>query len=368
MAFPPTVRNAVRVLSGNPLVRTAKLGQNPRGVWEIRYSEPQGEGIGWRSRTQSTRTTDKVRAERFLDEWLKAAAQVEQETEVTPRRTIAELCEIYAQAKPGQRVVLNSVVRCLGQLTVAEINETTMRHYRALRPRVKDGSVRRELGALVACLNYAKKRRLFEEPVPLVDLPPQSEPRLDYLSRTEAQLVWDKAREWGAGQEVDSPRRRVWVFTAIAMETAARHGAISDLTWDRVNLERRTIDLYNPRFPRNRKHRPVVPISDDLLAVLREQAGLARKDWTTGKPVGLVLGASGYAREAFRQFAASIGMEDRLTPHLFRHTWASLAAIDGEPLFHIAKMLGDTLATVEKTYAKLAPSDLHAIANRRRRG
>lgn len=53
---------------------------------------------------------------------------------------------------------------------------------------------------------------------------------------------------------------------------------------------------------------------------------------------------------------ASIGYE-WVTPHIMRHSFTSLLAIKGCSLFKIAQWLGDTLATTEKHYAHLLPTD-----------
>jgi len=45
------------------------------------------------------------------------------------------------------------------------------------------------------------------------------------------------------------------------------------------------------------------------------------------------------------------------TPHVMRHTFASLLLIDGRSLFKVAKWMGDSTAVVEKHYGHLCPSD-----------
>jgi integrase len=56
----------------------------------------------------------------------------------------------------------------------------------------------------------------------------------------------------------------------------------------------------------------------------------------------------------------------KATPHTLRHTWATLAAQAGVPLWEIAGVLGDTLATVMKTYAHHCPDHLRGAVNFRR--
>jgi integrase len=46
-----------------------------------------------------------------------------------------------------------------------------------------------------------------------------------------------------------------------------------------------------------------------------------------------------------------------VTPHVMRHTFASLLAIDGKSIYKIAAWLGDTVRVTERVYAHLCPQD-----------
>ena len=58
----------------------------------------------------------------------------------------------------------------------------------------------------------------------------------------------------------------------------------------------------------------------------------------------------------FRTYVAAQGMP-WVTPHIMRHTFASLLASRGVSLFKIAKWLGDDPRVVESRYAKIIPND-----------
>jgi len=61
-------------------------------------------------------------------------------------------------------------------------------------------------------------------------------------------------------------------------------------------------------------------------------------------------------RKPFKDYLARIGYA-WVTPHIMRHSFASLLAIKGCSLFKISQWLGDTLVTTEKHYAHLLPTD-----------
>lgn len=56
----------------------------------------------------------------------------------------------------------------------------------------------------------------------------------------------------------------------------------------------------------------------------------------------------------FKDYMAAQGCP-WVTPHVMRHTFASLLASKGENIFHIAAWLGDDVRVVQKHYAKLLP-------------
>lgn len=56
-----------------------------------------------------------------------------------------------------------------------------------------------------------------------------------------------------------------------------------------------------------------------------------------------------------------------VTPHTFRHTWATRAAEDGVAMMKIAQFLGDTVQTVEKNYLHLSPDYLRDVVDRQPR-
>jgi len=62
-------------------------------------------------------------------------------------------------------------------------------------------------------------------------------------------------------------------------------------------------------------------------------------------------------KKAFKQVALKCDLP-WVTPHVLRHTGATLLAQKGVPFWEIAGIMGDRLATVEKHYAKHHPEYL----------
>ena len=125
---------------------------------------------------------------------------------------------------------------------------------------------------------------------------------------------------------------------------------------DWFDLENNVIHVENTATfsIKNKKYR-TVPLHPDFRRFLERY----------GKPSPFMLqpdvqkGEARYRYDFRRPFENHmVALEfDWVTPHVMRHSFASLLAINGVSLFKIAKWLGDTLRTTEKHYAHLAPED-----------
>jgi len=136
--------------------------------------------------------------------------------------------------------------------TMRHTGKAVLRHFGALRPdriTIRDcrdhaaaraaagrrvGSVHTELGHLRSALTWAAKCRLIDR-APHIERPPK--PASDVRPPSDARI---RALMDGCG----APHIRLAVILLLA--TGARVGAVLDLTWQRVDLERGIIDLRLP--------------------------------------------------------------------------------------------------------------------------
>ena len=338
--------------AATPVAQTARLKLSAAGIWTIHYSEPNANTErGWRSRTISCRTTDRAQALQELNQFIRNEAVLTQQHRID-RMTIAELIAFYVNNHALKKtetawLSLKPVQAGLGHLSPAQLTPDVINAYRRTR-KVKDGTMRRELGALTAALNYCQGHNLITLK-PKIDLPPSSPARVLYMTEAQELTFWEAAMAWD--------NRRLKLFVALALETAARAEAIMELTWDRIDFGKLLIDFQVPGRAIVKKRRAVVPISDRLLPVLQWGAQYQ-------KPTALVIGGSAL-RKTWNSFTRSIDME-WVTPHVCRHTWATMAAHDGVSLLQIAQILGDTEETVARNYVHFQPDRLRHVVNRRK--
>jgi integrase len=210
----------------------------------------------------------------------------------------------------------------------------------------KDGTIRRELGALSAVLNWAHQKRLLKDAPPTIDLPPQSPPREVFLTVDEADVLFeDAAMKVQAGS-------RVGLFVCLALDTWARANAIETLPWSRVNLDLRQIDYRDPSKPETCKRRVPVPISTRLLRVLYDAEGGVGAEPVVG-PI---------TQYEWKRWLGSTIFHDRgITRHDLRRTGISCAVARGVDLMKVAQMAGDDYGTILKHYARFAPDYLEGV-------
>jgi len=146
----------------------------------------------------------------------------------------------------------------------------------------------------------------------------------------------------------------VRLFVILGLMTVARMSAILEAQWGQVDFEHQTID-YGTGW--GNKRRAIVPLNDEAFRTLQAAHALRSSDYVIefrGNKVGTV--KNGFAAACRRASLTGV------TPHILRHTGATWMALDGIPLAEIARMLGDSEATVEKVYAKHHPDYLRSAA------
>lgn len=332
--------------------------KNEAGYYEARWSEKVEATGKYRSRRWSTGRTDLREARAAAEHYFKGLGVVSAAAKMA---TVQEIVDLYLEAAESRqmgdtnRFALRVILRHFGSYTPAQITAAVVKDYVKDRrdDGIKNGTIRRDLGALVAALNYGMRVRLLTAAdMPFVDLPPDSPPRDIWLDEAQEAEFYQLALADSHGKK---RLTRLTRFVAIALDTAARTGAIEGLTWDRVDFKAGVIDFREPGRRITKKLRVTVPISSRLRPVL-EQAFAER--------VGVYVIDRGDIKKCWGTFVASTPY-----PHIHKHdlrrTWATLAARAGVDLFQIAGVLGDDIKTVMKHYAKHQPGHLRAAVDAR---
>lgn len=220
------------------------------------------------------------------------------------------------------------------------IDDAMCRKYAEGR-KVGPATLRYELSMLSVALRHANKPRRIWRP---------AAPERQVRHLTHAQF-----ERWYV--EVKAPHARLYAL--LGLFTMARPSAILELTWDRVDFERRQIDL-NPRGRRQtKKRRPVVALNDEAFEALEAAYKARQSEYVIergAKPITNI-------KKAFQAASARSGI--KVTPYTLRHTGAVWAAEGGASMDELAQFMGhDDSATTSTHYARYSPGHLRGVATK----
>ena len=195
-----------------------------------------------------------------------------------------------------------------------------------------DSTIRTELESLRACLRWH-----YGNEAPKIVAPPPAKPRERFITKAERDKLL---------ANIETPHVRLFVI--VALSTAARAGAILDLTWDRVGD---TIDFQPAGRDKTNKRRTIVPVTPRLAEALKEAKEGAQTDYVIeygGKPVKSV-------KTALKAAARRSGVT--FSAHDLRRSAARWMAEDGISMDVIAQMMGHTSTRITyAVYARFSPT------------
>lgn len=262
---------------------------------------------------------------------------------------MSDLLELYRAEKDGRPIAETirhtgkALMSHFGAMRPDQIGTVDCRAYAKLRTDAGKsvGTVWTELGHLRMIARWAKKTGLIDRE-PHIELPQKPAPKDRFLTEAEAGRLIEASGE---------PHVRLAVL--LMLNTAARVGAILDLTWDRVDFRRGQIDLrIDSTGPR--KGRAVLPMNATLRAALTAAKDSAMSDYVVewaGDRIASI-------RTGFNAAVKRAKLKD-VTPHVLRHTAAVRMASAGIPMSRISQFLGHSNTSVtERVYARYAPDHL----------
>ena len=277
--------------------------------------------------------------------------------------TVQEITQIYLEKhsqprknRVGDESILKSPLAAFGTMQAHEITHDHIDNYVERRTAgvgyirsVSSSTVRRELVALQAVLNYGSRRGLVErEKIFHFQKPPEGLPRDLWLTEDQETEVL---------QHMNNASVSVRLFTKLALTYGCRKGAIMDLKFGgQVDFITGVIDFQDSKLAPNRKRRTSVPITPDIRGDLETQFEVRR-----GK--GRVLDYDTPYR--YKKFMKSIKYE-WCTPHVLKHSAITLMLRAGVKLEDVAKLTATDERTLLRVYRHHSHDELLNIAGARR--
>jgi len=199
---------------------------------------------------------------------------------------------------------------------------------------------------LKTTLQLAKKHNVVEK-VPAIDIPQSGPPRDRYLTKEEAERLWNAVQS-----------AHLKLFIHLALVTGARKGAILALTWDRVDMINGRLDFNEPGKAITNKRRPQSPITEETVRLLQEAKEFAETDHVieyNGKRLQDI-------KKSFKRAALKAGFSD-VTAHTLKHTAISWLAQEGFSPEKISALTATSPEIVRRIYQKFSPEHLEEEAN-----
>ena len=299
-------------------------------------------------------------------------------TEVLIADALSEYGENHAPITRRPDLVggaISKLVDFFGARVVAAVTSATCNEYvewrvlqtDARRSKSKEGSAikpataRRELVVLGAALRWCWKEGKIDRPIPIW-LPRQAGPRERHLTRSELAALLAGALGWDRKgvRHHAKINRHLARFILVAAFTGTRHDAILRLQWGQ-NTDGGWIDLASGVLYRRPvgsvdtiKRRPPVPIPPRLLPHLHRWRRLTRRYVIeyAGRPI------RSQERRAWRTACGLAGLGADVTPHVLRHTCATMLPQLGVSVYDVAGVLGTTEDVIRRTYGHYAQDHL----------
>jgi integrase len=315
----------------------ARLYLDPsRREWVIRDG-PHFIRTGWRE-------GDRADAEKSLGEYIGRKHRPEPSASPLIDDVLIAYGREHGPHTARPRELAQQIERLLAFWSGRRVSDVSSRACRAYaQQRASAAGARRDLETLRAALNYWHREYGPLPSIPAVVLPPKSEPRERWLTRSEAaRLLW-------AARRTEHLKR----FILIGLYTGSRSGAILALQWEWVDLERGTMRRRGAGESESNKRRPPVRLGARILSHLRRwrQVDGDRRDRVVayeGRPVTKL-------RRSWAGAVRRAKLDQAVTPHTLRHTRATWLMQEGVPIWQAAGHLGMTVEMLERVYGKHHP-------------
>ncbi|WP_226623063.1 tyrosine-type recombinase/integrase [Brucella anthropi] len=301
----------------------------------------------------SLRTADSAEAETRFAEFLLHGRELRQKREkgLTVSQALDDYFDEHVKEKCAaprrQEDAIRNLKAFFNGYQLSEVDVPMSRDYTQARISGKIGggkrrkvkavaptTVRRELNVLVAAANHALWMKREGAAAVSVDAPPErrlgQDDEAPYYTEDELLELFTLAEG------------ELSYFVQLLYYTGARRGSIERLTRDQVKWSTKRILLQPPGKKATKKRQPIVPILKSMEEPLKAL-------WETGGKTRLFKCADFY--RPYRDLCIAAGInEERARPHVMRHTRATHLLQSGKSIYDVAKLLGDTIATVERVY------------------
>lgn len=253
------------------------------------------------------------------------------------------------------------------------------RYVNSDKPKLKDGTPRGPASPQTKARRRATLTHFFSwaigaglcavNPAEGVRLPKPTKSRRDHITDDEAAAI---LRAVTAAEVVSSSRNltagksrtfsgtdRGWIkdWVVFALGTGLRPGEQQQLRWSAVHLAERTVQIGKGHATKTTGARRPVPVAGAALSVLQRlhDARTTEADGPVFTGAGGERVAVDYLSGRLLHFAESGGVRKHVTAYSLRHAYGTKMVAAGVSLFEVARLMGTSVAMVERHYAHYSP-------------
>lgn len=318
----------------------------------------------------------------LAQQWLKITETTHRDKKVNQsrvRKLFGDQMELRC-AKDGREWVLIPDARP-GLSKDLMVHELTQAHLMTLKAErlaegVAPGTFNREVSLVQALIGYAKSIAVLTPEVPIVWSSrrnvaaslrmKESKGRLRWLRPHEEQTLLEALRSRSEAFPDDDRYRDAYELSMLLLDTGARYNEVAKLRWDMFDLQAGTVNLYRYKVD----NESILKLPQRSLRMMRDR--WVRMDclgYTVVFPRfdGITWDAADeprlYTTKSIQGVIDRSGLNDdeaelgRVTPHTFRHTFASKLLQAGYSLSKVSKLLGHANEQTTQIYAHLCVED-----------
>jgi integrase len=248
----------------------------------------------------------------------------------------------HSEQQTKRSVFNNHLQSVFGRVPLAEIDRTMIERFKGslLKKGLKKKTINSILSHLRCCLGEAEERELIER-VPRIRAMKTQDPEWTYLTSEELNRLLLASDEVERGEMV-----------RLAARTGMRLGELLGLRWKDVDFDARVVRIANTVVRGKEKgtkssRTRYVPLASDLVERLRALPVAEKYVFSNSEGAPLT---AWQAYTILKRCRRKAGVRD-VKWHALRHTFASLLAQAGVPLFTIQKFLGHSTVMMTERYA-----------------
>ncbi|MEP6827961.1 MAG: tyrosine-type recombinase/integrase [Aestuariivirga sp.] len=277
---------------------------------------------------------------------------------IATQPTVAEVLDYYLKehgpklaSRSRQEIAGENLKRHIGSYRIGAVDGPVCRGYASDRRKegshqaaeIRNATINREIGVLRAAANFgAKNRFMAKGDLPLIHREEDDTRKRRALTKAELH----------AALETDD--QDLFDYIMVLFYTGGRRRAIERLSKAQVDFEQGVIHQAMPGERQTKKRRPTIPLIEEIRPIL-----LRRFEANPDR-----LFPTDSMAKKLKKHLQGLGIEDAAMAHTLRHTRATLLLLDDVPIYKVAQLLGDTVSTIESTYAHVLAKDLRDVGGK----